>query len=300
MSRIDSDVPGQASLDYEAWRDLVRTMGGRFNPEGVDPTTFTGWVRPLNVCDFIAAEVGSNAPRLERTNRDVRLDGVDQYFTVFQLAGRSGMTHNDEAMRVEVGDVVLVDVARPATFVAEDQGEPWNCITLSLPRQSLVSHLGFEPRGGLCRRPGTTAGRLLLDLIRSCERDEGSASPPADPYMRLAVYDLVGSLFAPTEKPCTGTKVAGLFCYSTVYIDATGSTARHTSGRRTSQILPFTEGMASKSWTRSESVRRLPFSRCCARRAKKIGYRPCRAPWFFRQIETGQEWISNFDTGSLA
>ena len=138
QASLDSDVPGQASLDYEAWRDLVRTMGGRFNPEGVDPTTFTGWVRPLNVCDFIAAEVGSNAPRLERTNRDVRLDGVDQYFTVFQLAGRSGMTHNDEAMRVEVGDVVLVDVARPATFVAEDQGEPWNCITLSLPRQSLV------------------------------------------------------------------------------------------------------------------------------------------------------------------
>jgi hypothetical protein len=67
MSRIDSDVPGQASLDYEAWRDLVRTMGGRFNPEGVDPMTFTGWVRPLNVCDFIAAEVGSNTPRLERT-----------------------------------------------------------------------------------------------------------------------------------------------------------------------------------------------------------------------------------------
>jgi len=199
MPRIDSDVPGQASLDYEAWRDLVRAVSGRFNPEGVHPTTFTGWVRLLNVCDFTAAYIGSNAQRIVRTNRDVRLDGVDHFCTMFQLAGRSGMTHNDEAMRLDVGDVVLVDAARPVTFVAEDQGEPWNCITLSLSRQSLVSHLGFEPRGGLCRHGGTTAGRLLLELIRSCERDKGSASPSADPYMRLAVYDLLGSLFAPAD-----------------------------------------------------------------------------------------------------
>jgi len=34
----------------------------------------------------------------------------------FKLAGRSAMTHNEEVVRFGVGDVVLVDVTRPATF----------------------------------------------------------------------------------------------------------------------------------------------------------------------------------------
>jgi hypothetical protein len=67
-------------------------MGGRFNPEGMEPNAFTGCVRPLNVCGFTAAEVGSNAHRVERTHRDVRLDGADDYFTMFQVAGKSAMT----------------------------------------------------------------------------------------------------------------------------------------------------------------------------------------------------------------
>jgi AraC family transcriptional activator of tynA and feaB len=193
------NIPIRSHLDYEAWRHLMRTMGGRFNPEGIDPKAFTGWVRPMNICGLTVAEVGSNAHRVERTHRDVRLDGADHYFTIFQLAGRSGMTHNGEAVRFDAGDVVLVDLARPATFFNTNADELWNSVALLLPRRSLVSHLGFEPRGGLFRRGGTTAGRLLLDLIRNSAEGEGSTCSPGDSYMRLAVYDLVGALFAPSD-----------------------------------------------------------------------------------------------------
>jgi AraC-like DNA-binding protein len=173
-------------------------MGGRFNPEGVEPKAFTGWLRPINICGLTAAELGSNAQRVERTNRDVRLDGVDHYITVFQIAGRSAIIHNDQAARLEVDDVVLVDAARPATFFAGDPDKSCGSVAVNLPRQSLISHLGFEPRGGICRRGGTAAGRLLLDLIRS-SATEAPASTLADSYMRLAVYDLVGALFAPAD-----------------------------------------------------------------------------------------------------
>jgi AraC-like DNA-binding protein len=173
-------------------------MGGRFNPEGVDPKAFKGWLRPINICGLTAAELGSNVQRVERTNRDVRLDGVDHYITVFQIAGGSAMIHNDQAARFEVGDVVLVDAARPATFFAGDPDKPCGSLAVNLPRQSLISHLGFEPRGGVYRRSGTAAGRLLLDLIRG-SATEGPASTLADSYMRLAVYDLVGALFAPAD-----------------------------------------------------------------------------------------------------
>src|SRR5260370_1566385 len=156
-------IPGSPNLDFEAWKDLIRTMGGRFNPEGIEPNAFTGCVRPLSVCGFTAAEVGSNALRVERTHRDVRLDGADHYFAMFQVAGQSAMTHNEEAVRFEVGDVVLVDMARPATFFYRDAGEAWKSVALPLPRRSLVSHSRVEPRGG-CFRPKWTAPRRPLPV----------------------------------------------------------------------------------------------------------------------------------------
>ena len=191
-------IPAPPHLDFEAWKDQIRKMGGRFDPQVIDPKAFAGWVRPISAYGLIAAEVGSNARVVERTQRNVRVDGADHYVVLFQLAGHSAMTHNEEAVRFGVGDVVLVDVGRPATFFAGNAGESWNTMALLLPRQALVSHLGFEPRGGLHRRNGTAVGRLLLDLIRNAGEEE---VPPSrtECYVRLAVHDLVGALFAPSD-----------------------------------------------------------------------------------------------------
>src|SRR5258706_12719375 len=191
-------IPAPPHLHFEAWKDQIRKMGGRFDPQVIDPKAFAGWVRPMSAYGLIAAEVGSNAHVVERTHRDVRVDGADHYVVLFQLAGRLAMTYNEEAVRFGVGDVVFVDAGRPATFFAGNAGESWNTVALLLPRQALVSHLGFEPRGGLYRRNGTFVGHLLLDLIRNAGEEE---VPPSrtECYMRLAVYDLVGALFAPSD-----------------------------------------------------------------------------------------------------
>jgi AraC family transcriptional regulator, positive regulator of tynA and feaB len=68
-----------------------------------------------------------------------------------------------------------------------------------LPRQALISHLGFEPEGGLYQCTGTPAGRLLFDLLRDSDGSKGLESSLADSYMQLAVFDLVGALFAPSD-----------------------------------------------------------------------------------------------------
>jgi AraC-like DNA-binding protein len=193
------DFPGTPQLDYEAWRDLIRSICGRYNPEGIEPNAFTGWARPLSVCGFTALNIGSNAERVERTQRDAHLDGVDHYFVLFQVAGQSAFTHNDQAVKLAVGDVALVDSTRPATYFTNNRSAPWSCVTLDLSRRSLASHLGFDPRGGLCTRGGTRAGRLLFDLVR--DSDKGELFSPADSYMQLVVYDLVGALFAPSDPP---------------------------------------------------------------------------------------------------
>ena len=196
----------QDSLSYEGWRDLLRSKCGRYYSEGTKPVSFSGWVHPINVRGFTALDIGSNAQRVERTYQDVRRDGADHYFALLLASGKLAMIHNDQAVRLAVGDVALVDAARPVTYFA-DNDEQWNTISLSLPRQSLVSHLGFEPQGGLYRTGETPAGRLLFDLIRSSGDSGESAFSPADSYMQLAVYDLVGALFAPTE-PSPGSRHA--------------------------------------------------------------------------------------------
>jgi AraC-like DNA-binding protein len=173
-------------------------MCGRYYSEGIEPNAFSGWVRPMTVHGFTTLNIGSNAQRVERTYRDVRLDGADHYFTLFSASGRLAMIHNDQAVQLAAGDVALVDASRPVTYWADTGSEPWNTISLSLPRQLLVSYLGFEPQGGLFRPSGTPAGRLLFDLIRTSDNGEESALSPADSYMQLAVYDLVGALFAPS------------------------------------------------------------------------------------------------------
>ncbi|PZV40374.1 hypothetical protein B5V02_00935 [Mesorhizobium kowhaii] len=205
MLQSDNFV-GSPQLNFEAWRDTLRALCGGYNPEGTEPDAFTGWVRPLSVCGFTGLNLGCNAERIERTHQDARRDSVDHYFVFFQVAGQSAITHNDQALQLAVGDVAFVDAARPATYFTNNGNEAGITVTtLDLPRESLVSHLGFEPQAGHYRPGGTSAGRLLFDLIRDAAQTEGSASSPADSYMQLAVYDLVGALFAPSE-PSSGSR----------------------------------------------------------------------------------------------
>jgi hypothetical protein len=196
-------------LDLEAWRASLRTICGRYSPQGIERSAFQGWARTLNVCGLAAADIGWNARRIERTYRDARLDGMEHYYVRIQVSGKSAMIQNDHALRIAAGDVVLVDAARPVTYFGNDASARW--VSLHLPRQSLISYLGFEPQGGSCRRSGTPAGRFLNEVVVDALKGEGSSFSPADSYMQLAVYDLVGALFAPSDTPSISRSTDKLF-----------------------------------------------------------------------------------------
>jgi AraC family transcriptional activator of tynA and feaB len=202
MSRnLDADLLGEPQLDYDAWRELLQKICGRYNPEGIEHGAFTGWIRPIEVCGFKALETGCNAGCIERDYRDVRLDYADHYFVLFPLRGQSLITQNEQATRVGVGDVALVDTTRPVKLFAENDTQgPWRNLAINLPRRELAAHLGFEPQGACTRPNGTPAGRLLFELIQSADEEAQSQSSSAESYMRLVVYDLVGALFAPHDQ----------------------------------------------------------------------------------------------------
>jgi AraC-like DNA-binding protein len=188
-------------FDFEAWRALLKsTCGGEV--EVTDPQTFSGWMRLLNVSGLAAAAVkiqwkttaadlGRNAHRVVRTHRDVRFHDPDHYLILCQVAGQSALTQNDQTAQLAPGGVALVDSARPVTYFTNHGYVQW--LSLRLPRKSVISHIGFEPLGGLSRH-GTRAGNVLFDLIRGIHK--GDESPSADSYMQLAIYDLLGALFA--------------------------------------------------------------------------------------------------------
>jgi len=80
------------------------------------------------------------------------------------------------------------------SYLSRFRSTQW--LTLRLPRKSVRSHLGFEPLGGVGRH-GTRISRLLFDLIHDVDREPTRS--PANLYTQLAVYDLVGALFAPSD-----------------------------------------------------------------------------------------------------
>src|SRR5258707_14963679 len=114
---------------------------------------------------------------LEGNAGAVPRNAVNHPLILFQTAGRWALTRNDQAVRLAVGDVALVDAPRPVTYSTNSRSMQW--LSLRLPRKSVVSHLGFELQGGLGRQ-GTRAGRLLFDLVRDADKDDGSASFRAD------------------------------------------------------------------------------------------------------------------------
>jgi len=219
MLQCDADA-GTPQLDFEAWRALLRSnCGGEVKVTA--PNAFAGWMRSLSACGFPAAAVkiqwrsaagdhGCYAHRVERTQRDVPRNGADHYLILFQVAGRSSLTQIDQTVQLTAGDVALVDATRPATYFSRHRSVQW--LSLQLPRKSVRSHLGFEPQGGL-KGHGTRAGRLLLNLIRDAESEAALSS--ADFYMQLAVYDLVGALFAssdPRRISCSTDKLFERIC----------------------------------------------------------------------------------------
>jgi AraC family transcriptional regulator, positive regulator of tynA and feaB len=205
----NNDCLGTEQMDYGAWSALFRSLCGRHNLLDVDPSSFSGWLRTLSVCGFTAVDISCNAHRIERTHQHVRLDDMDHYKAVFQVAGHSTIHQNDQCVRLGAGDVALVDAARPMKCVSNEARVQRLC--LHLPRRSLVSHLGFEPQGGVYSHSGAPAARLLYEVVHDALKGIEPACPAVDSYMQLAVYSLLGALFAPPDPPSSSRHAHKLF-----------------------------------------------------------------------------------------
>ena len=127
---------------------------------------FIGWLRPMSVFGLTAAEVSSDAQRVERTQRDVRLDGADHYFVVFLVRGQLAMTHNDQTVRLAAGDVAF-----PEKFTHAAMATARLCVANALhganrrARELVIPHCTYtDPE---VAQVGLTPRRCMLAEYRS-------------------------------------------------------------------------------------------------------------------------------------
>jgi AraC-like DNA-binding protein len=206
MVQQSCNFVGSPQLNLEEWAALLRsTCGGEHQVS--DPNAFAAWMCRRSVYGIAAATIkvqwelaavdhGGTIYRFARRRRDVCLADTDWYCALFQVAGQCALTQNEHTVQLGVGDVGLMDGARPSTRLSES-GSQW--LSIYLPRESLISHLGFEPQACLCGCGGTLAARVLRQLVFDAIGDDEFTAAPAGPHMRLALYDLLGAVFAPSD-----------------------------------------------------------------------------------------------------
>jgi AraC-like DNA-binding protein len=186
------DRDGISCWQFDEWEAFMQSAcdnNVRIQIEKEKQKSFAGWARLVDLFGLRAMDHGSSEVHLERTCRQVRR-GSDDYAVSLQLAGSCVAFQNDRVMDMVPGDLILFDSTRPARRL--DNGHSFSFI---VPRQLVISSLGYEPQGGLLSR-GTLAGRLVFQLAAEIVKPGNASLAASETFMQMAVCDLVCAVFA--------------------------------------------------------------------------------------------------------
>lgn len=126
------------ALDFEDWSARLKSICGSFNPRPVcRGDRVMGGATVSDVAGLEIAQVANNLDLIHRDPDDIRADTGDNLFLLLQLEGSCGIAQAGRQERLEPGDCVLVDSARPSTFYFG--GLFSNHLSVHLPRQLLLS-----------------------------------------------------------------------------------------------------------------------------------------------------------------
>src|SRR5215467_14227945 len=98
MMMAVSDLSPKQPLDFEAWQAFVHSHCGSFNARRGDRDHFMGALRPRRINGLKALELGGTISGLDRTLRDTRRDGVDDYALYFVRSGKNTLLQNDRTV----------------------------------------------------------------------------------------------------------------------------------------------------------------------------------------------------------
>jgi AraC family transcriptional regulator, positive regulator of tynA and feaB len=191
--------PVEAMSDFEAWQALIRRHCSEIDVQRGECEAFMGTFRPQHASGLQTFVVSSNILSLDRTLRHTRRDDLDNYLLNFKASGQRTYTsvQNDRVIEIATGGCALIDMGRPCSFVAGNTFA--QCVSLHLPRGTVISQLGFEPEGNIGWGSDALAARLLKRLVQESTEECGIQIASAEHYMQLAICDLLGALLASSD-----------------------------------------------------------------------------------------------------
>ena len=208
-AEFDTKLRAQSGpvVGFEEWLGLLGAFKGRYSLKGVEPSNFSGSVEQQSICGVDAVNLaysvcpldGEYKVRVDRTTRDARVDCWENFYAVLQTSGQSKVGQGDQVVDLGAGDIALIDSTLPVTYLVDGHEGQW--LSLVLPRKSFISILGAEPRRCASGQVATPARQLLFRLVVEAMSNPEPGLVSAEPYLRLAVYDLVGALFVASDLP---------------------------------------------------------------------------------------------------
>lgn len=192
-------APISTGLPFDRWQErLSRICGGFRARPRAGRMQDVGSIVPREVAGLDVADLSMSIDSVERTRRFIADAPQDRHFLIFQAAGACDVEHGTGGTRLQVGDCVLVDAARPTRFGFLD--EMCRHVSIHLPREvgaaTARAPLRFgeriaadEPRAVMLRALISEAGRhparsvgvrdhraLLLDAVRLAFREEAEVA----------------------------------------------------------------------------------------------------------------------------
>lgn len=122
---------------YQAWLAKINQVCGHFAARPLDGD-FHGEIDTSYAGSLKLSTVTTRNVNLFRTRQEIRSGNDAWFYTVFQLAGQADIEQDDRQVKLQSGDMTLIDASRPCSILWQQTSRQ---VSLLLPRQLLENQL---------------------------------------------------------------------------------------------------------------------------------------------------------------
>ena len=174
---------------YQAWLAKINQVCGHFAARPLDGD-FHGEIDTSYAGSLKLSTVTTRNVNLFRTRQEIRSGNDAWFYTVFQLAGQADIEQDDRQVKLQTGDMTLIDASRPCSILWQQTSRQ---VSLLLPRQLLENQL---------RSSGISVATRLdksLPMVQLSQRllHESMSSPQLSASESEAALDAMVCLLRP-------------------------------------------------------------------------------------------------------
>lgn len=182
-------VPPSERTAY--WLDMICAMYVKLDCDQPSNQPLYGDIAFNRLGSIDLTHLRSNAPRVARTDSQIRLGGEDCLLVQVQRQGRCMVQQDGRSAVVEPGDFVLYDSIRPYELLFDSGGQ--DVFVMRLPRAQLKVHVSNLEELTATTVPGQdAAGHLLISMVATLHADVDRLLPSS----ALGVSEAITSMVA--------------------------------------------------------------------------------------------------------